>query len=67
MHNPGAEAVYNFIKAYMAEHERAPSRREIAAACGISPAMVQRHIEMLEAWGKLERGVERGARAIRLL
>ncbi|MBI5670287.1 MAG: MarR family transcriptional regulator [Chloroflexi bacterium] len=59
-------AVYAFIRVYIREWGYAPSIREIARACYISPGNVYRYLDKLEGKGLIERqpGV---ARSIRLL
>ena len=59
-------AIYNFLVSYFNEHKQAPSYREIAAAVGRSNVIVGRHLQRLEADGKITRepGVERGIQLV---
>jgi DNA-binding MarR family transcriptional regulator len=66
MQNETTEAVYHFIVTYMEAHDGlAPSQREIAEACYIARSAVIRHIDRLEAWGRIIRDLNK-ARSIRL-
>ncbi len=66
MNNDTTEAVYNFIVEYMKGHNGlGPSQREIADACFIVRSGVLRHLDKLEAWGRIVREPGK-ARNIRL-
>lgn len=60
------EAVYAFIKAYIAREQRPPTMREIRDGCGISLSSVLRHLDRLSAQGRIYREPGK-ARTIRLL
>jgi DNA-binding MarR family transcriptional regulator len=49
------QAVYVFIKTYIQTHRKSPSIREIAANCYISVSTVMRHLDKLEARGRIQR------------
>jgi len=55
MDNETIEIVYAFIKLYMQQHGYAPSLREIAAGCYLGTSSVLRHLDRLEAWGRITR------------
>ncbi len=59
------EAVYDFIRAYIAEHGFGPSQQEIADGCYMSRPNVIRYLDKLEAWGRISREPGK-ARSIRL-
>ncbi len=56
-------AVYSFIKSYRKLNRKSPTIREIAHSCSLSVGGVVRHLDWLEAKGKIERN-ERQARSI---
>lgn len=60
------EAIYIFIRDYIHQHGYAPSIREVAGACYMTPGNVHRYLDRLEARGRITRqaGV---ARSIRLV
>ena len=62
--NENTERVYDFIRAYMAEHDYAPTLREIARGCYLARGTVLRHLDALEAADVLVRdpGKARGMR-----
>ena len=60
------EAVYAFIKQYIQQYGYAPSLREIASGCYLGTSSVLRHLDRLEAWGRLARDPGR-ARSMRLM
>ena len=61
-----AESIYQFIEAYITEHQRSPTIREIARACGkISTSSVSYHLDKLEAQGRIIRSWYK-SRSIRL-
>lgn len=60
------EAVFTFIEGYIAKEGIAPSQREIAEACYLAPSAVPRHLDRLEAWGRIAR-LPNKARSIRLI
>jgi DNA-binding MarR family transcriptional regulator len=56
MRNDTTESVYAFIIEYMKAHNGlAPSQREIAASCYLVRSAVLRHLDRLEAWGRIIR------------
>jgi len=56
------ERVYEFIRAYMAEHGWPPSMEEIAEGTGLrSKATAHKHVSELVAEGRLRRGSRRYA------
>lgn len=59
-------AVYTYIRDYWAEHDRAPSCRELMAGCALSSTSIPMyHIMLLERHGLLRRsGVRWRPRAI---
>lgn len=60
------ESMYTFIREYIHRHGYAPSIRDIAGACYMTPGNVHRYLDRLEARGRITRqaGV---ARSIRLV
>lgn len=61
-----AKSIYEFIEAYIQEHQYAPTMREIARACGkISTSTVSYHLDALEAQGRIIRSWYK-SRSIRL-
>lgn len=62
------EEIYNYIKAYIAEHGYAPSYREIGTAVGLkSTSSVYAHMQDLFAVGILKTEAEEGTpRAFRI-
>lgn len=48
-------AVYHYIQQYIAEHGFAPSLRDIAEGCYIGRSTVLRHLDRLEAQGRIMR------------
>ena len=65
MNTDTTEAVYHFIVAYIQEHGISPSQREIAEGCYLVRSSVLRHLDKLEAWGRIIRDPNK-ARSIRL-
>jgi SOS-response transcriptional repressor LexA len=53
MHRSTTEIVYEFICEYKDREGVAPSLREIAKGCFLSPSTAQYHLMRLEAWGWL--------------
>ena len=49
------ENVYTFIETYWREYHLSPTQREIAEGCFISKSAVIRHLDRLEAQGRIER------------
>ncbi len=49
------ETVYTFIRAYIHQHHLPPTLREIAEGCHIGRSTTLRHLDRLEAWGRLFR------------
>lgn len=66
MQTATTEAVFTFIEQYIAQEGIAPSQREIAEACYLAPSAVLRHLDRLEAWGRIVR-LPNKARSIRLI
>jgi len=64
--NHTTEAVYTFIKQYMEEWGLPPSQREIADGCYIARSAVVRHLDKLEAQGRIAL-IPGKSRGIRLL
>jgi SOS-response transcriptional repressor LexA len=58
--------VFNFIVAYKAEHDYAPTLTEISKGVYMARSGVYRHLEKLEQQGRIWRD-ERIARGIRVL
>lgn len=56
--------VLQYIRDHVQQHQRPPTRREIAEHFGFNAMAAQRHVENLEAKGAIQR--DRGARALRL-
>jgi SOS-response transcriptional repressor LexA len=56
------DRVYEFVRSYIKERRVAPSHREIAEGCYMSRSSVQRHLDLLAAYGKVVRevGLARG-------
>lgn len=64
--SPHETNVYTFTRRYLSKHGISPSLQEISAAVGLSPTMVKRYLDKLEAHGKIAR--EPGqARSIRII
>lgn len=61
-----SEEVYQFIRRYIAEHEFAPTIREISEGCYMSATNVIRYLDRLAARGRLNREPNK-PRSIRLL
>jgi len=61
-----ARQVYDYIRAYIDETGWAPSLRQIARGCYISRSHVVRYLDLLEAWGYIERepGLSRAIRVV---
>ena len=61
---PRQTEILAFIQRFTAEHEYAPSVREIAAEFGFSPNGAQTHLNALELQGAIQRtrGVARSIR-----
>lgn len=55
------------IVAYQQEHGFSPSLRDLALICSYSPSAVRKHLQRLEAAGKIviEGGKARGIRVVR--
>ena len=66
MHHSTTDAVYEFIRRYIAEQGLPPSQREIAEGCYIARSAVVRHLDKLEARGQIAL-VPGRSRGIRLL
>ena len=66
MHKPTMETVYAFIERYIEEQGLPPSQREIAEGCYIARSAVVRHLDKLEARGRIEL-IPGKARGIRLI
>lgn len=49
------ESVYTFVQTYVAENGYPPSLREIGASVHLAASGVARHLDRLEAWGRLSR------------
>lgn len=47
--------VYNFIVDYRKTHRKSPTVREIAKGCYLSTGSIMRHVDWLEAKGRIER------------
>lgn len=60
------ERVYQCIREYTREHGYPPTLREIADCCYVSRGNVIRHLDKLEAQGRIAREPGR-ARSIRIL
>ena len=60
------EQIYTFIAAYIDEYGYSPSVREIATGCFVSTGAATRHVDKLEAQGRIARVAGR-ARSIHLL
>ncbi len=60
------ETVYEFIRAYWEANHMAPTLREISSGCLINVATVMRHLDRLEAEGRIFREPHK-ARSIRLI
>jgi DNA-binding MarR family transcriptional regulator len=66
MQTQTTDTVYRFIVEYMNAHDGlAPSQREIADGCYIARSAVVRHLDKLEAWGRIIHEPNK-ARSIRL-
>jgi SOS-response transcriptional repressor LexA len=52
---PDSQRVYQFVYQYIDERGFSPSQREIAEGCFMARASVQRHLDVLEAKGFIER------------
>jgi len=63
-HDQMTEAIYTFIERFIEEYGIPPSQREIAAACFLVRSAVIRHLDRLEAYGRIVRipGKSRGIR-----
>jgi SOS-response transcriptional repressor LexA len=66
MQQETTEAVYNFIIHYIHTNNYPPTTREIACACYLGTSTVLRHLDKLEAWGRITRHPGR-ARSIAVL
>ncbi len=51
------QRVYEFIKHFIKERGFPPSQREIAEGCFMARSSVQRHLDVLEAKGLIEREI----------
>ncbi len=49
------QRVYRFIKQFIEQRGFPPSQREIAEGCYMARSSVQRHLDVLEARGLIER------------
>ncbi len=49
------QTIYEFIKAYIEACRKSPSIREIGSGCYISNSTVMRHLDKLEARGRIQR------------
>jgi repressor LexA len=49
------EAVYQFLKDFIRNHNFPPTVREIGEGCYLSRSTVTRHLDRLEAMGRIER------------
>jgi len=65
MYNPMTEAIYAFIECYIKEQGIPPSQREIAEGCYLVRSAVIRHLDRLEAYGRITR-IHNTSRGIRL-
>jgi SOS-response transcriptional repressor LexA len=62
-----SETIYQYIEAYIREHQYSPSMREIARACGrISLSTLSYRLDLLEAEGRISRSWYK-SRSIRLV
>lgn len=52
---PETQQVYRFIHSFIDDRGFAPSQREIADGCYMARSSVQRHLDVLEARGFIER------------
>jgi SOS-response transcriptional repressor LexA len=52
---PDSQRVYSFIVSFIDERGFPPSQREIATGCFMARSSVQRHLDVLEATGFIER------------
>lgn len=66
MSEPTTNTIYKFIQSYVEQHGYPPSLREIAVGCYLGTSSVLRHLDKLEAWGRISREPGR-ARALKLL
>jgi repressor LexA len=59
--------VYEFVGDYLRREGYPPNTEEIAAACGIEPAAVTRHLNVLETkrYIQFQRGKPRSVRLLR--
>ena len=64
-HNQITETIYTFIERYIEEHGIPPSQREIAEGCYLVRSAVVRHLDRLEAYGRITR-IPNTSRGIRL-
>lgn len=60
------EHVYGFVCQFISEYGFSPSLREIGAHCFVGRSTVQRHLDRLEAQGRIAREIGQ-PRTIRLL
>ena len=67
MGNQTTEDIYAFIERYIEEYGIPPSQRDIAKGCYLANSAVIRHLDRLEAWGRIQRipGKSRGIRLIK--
>jgi DNA-binding MarR family transcriptional regulator len=49
------EAVYQFLKDYIRKHNFPPTVREIGESCHLARSTVMRHLDRLEAMGRITR------------
>lgn len=52
---PSTEKVYQFLKAFVRANNFPPTVRELADGCGMSRSSVTRHLDRLEAMGRITR------------
>ncbi|MEO8611651.1 MAG: hypothetical protein ABI690_27375 [Chloroflexota bacterium] len=55
MNTDTTEMVYRFIVEYIETKGISPSQREIAEGCYVARSAVIRHLDRLEAWGRIIR------------
>lgn len=62
-----SDIIYEYISAFIAEHDYPPTIRNIADACQLGATTVRYHLDKLEAWGWISRepGISRSLRLLR--
>lgn len=55
LNDNNTETIYDFIKTYQEKNRKSPTIREIALGCFVSVGTVIRHLDKLEAMGRIER------------